>query len=172
LRIILIAAVMIAVTLTTHRGLVDARAQFRAYRERRKSESRAQRARKGGEVMPEEAPDIHDKQVVAYRRHDKRLRDQLKAMVTPDVIAEHQAAPMGNHSDALSRLLNYFRRADMADKYAILQDGDAGAWTYSVIAMSGDGAKPPRAVDDKVYATREEAWHAVFLLRVNDLLES
>lgn len=172
LRIVLIAAVMIAVTLTTHRGLVDARAQFRAWRERRKSESRAARARKGGEAMPEEAPDIHDKQVIAYRRHDRRLRDRLKTLITPELIEEHRLAPMGDHSDALARVLNYFRRAEIADKYALLQDGAAPHWTYSVIAFSGDIAKPLRVVDDRTYATREEGWHAVFLLRVNDLLES
>jgi branched-chain amino acid transport system permease protein len=172
LRIILIAAVMIAVTLTTHRGLADARAQFRAFRHRIRSERRAARTRKGGEVMPEEATEIHDKQLVAYRRFDKRLRERLKPLITPDLIEEHRTAPLGPHSDALARVLNYFRRGEMPDKYAILQDGEQGAWSYTVMALSGEPGKPPRVVDDKTYATRDEAYHAVFLLRVNDLLES
>lgn len=172
LRIILIAAVMIAVTLTTHRGLADVRTQFRAYRNRIRSEARARRTRKGGEIMPEEATEIRDKQAIAYRRFDKRLRDRLKALITPELIAEHARAPLGPHSDALARVLNYFRRGEMPDKYAILQDGPPDAWTYSVMALSGEPGKPPRVVDDRTYATRDEAYHAVFLLRVNDLLES
>lgn len=172
LRIILIAAVVIVVTLTTHRGLADVRSQFRAFRHRIRSERRAARTRKGGEVMSEEATEIADKQVIAFRRFDKRLRDRLKTLITPELIEEHRAAPLGPHSDALARVLNYFRRGEMPDKYAILQDGDDGAWSYSVMALSGEPGKPPRVVDDRVYATRDEAYHAVFLLRVNDLLES
>ncbi|MCC6002166.1 MAG: branched-chain amino acid ABC transporter permease [Pararhodobacter sp.] len=172
LRIILIAAVVIIVTLTTHRGLADARSQFRAYRNRIKSERRAARTRKGGEVMPEEATEIADKQLIAYRRFDKRLRDRLKALITPELIEEHRRAPLGPHSDALARVMNYFRRGEMSDKYAILQEGDPGSWTYSVMALSGEPGKPPRVVDDRHYGSRDEAYHAVFLLRVNDLLES
>lgn len=172
LRIILIAAVMIAVTLTTHHGLADTRSQFRAWRNRIKSERRAARTRKGGEVMPEEATEIADKQQIAYRRFDRRLRDRLKALITPALLEEHKAAPLGPHSDALARVLNYFRRGEMPDKYAILQDGPPEAWTYTVMALSGEPGKPPRVVDDRVYQTRDEAYHAVFLLRVNDLLES
>ena len=172
LRIILIAAVMIAVTLTTHAGLADVRTQFRGWRNRIKSERRAARTRKGGEVMPEEATEISDKQEIAYRRFDRRLRDRLKALITPDLLEEHKAAPLGPHSDALARVLNYFRRGEMPDKYAILQDGPPEAWTYTVMALSGEPGKPPRVVDDRVYQTRDEAYHAVFLLRVNDLLES
>lgn len=122
--------------------------------------------------MPEEATEIADKQAIAYRRFDKRLRDRLKALITPALIEEHARAPLGPHSDELSRVLNYFRRGEMPDKYAILQDGPPHAWTYAVMALSGEPGKPPRVVDDKTYATRDEAYHAVFLLRVNDLLES
>lgn len=172
LRIILIAAVMVAVTLTTHRGLADARAQFRAFRARIRSERRAARTRKGGEVMPEEATEITDKQAIAWRRFDKRLRDRLKALITPELIEEHRADPLGQHSDALARVLNYFRRGEVADKYAILRDGPPDAWEYSVIALSGHPGQPPRVVDDRRYASQDEAFHAVFLLRVNDLLES
>lgn len=122
--------------------------------------------------MPEEASEIDDKQLVAYRRFDKRLRDRLKELVTPELIEEHRLAPLGPHSDALARVLNYFRRGEMPDKYAILQDGPPEAWEYSVMALSGTPGQPPRVVDDRIYPTREAAYHAVFLLRVNDLLES
>ena len=40
------------------------------------------------------------------------------------------------------------------------------------MAVSGQRGMPPRVVDDREYADIKEAYHAVFLLRVNDLLES
>lgn len=171
LRILLIAAVMLIVTLTTHEGLMGARTQFRNFRNRKKSEARATRTEKGGEVMPEEATEIVDKQEIYYRRFDKRLRDKLKSMVTPELIEEHRLKPLGQHSDALARLLNYFRRGEMADKYAIMRDPD-NFNHYSIVAFSGVRGAPPRMVDDKIYENIDEAYHAVFLLRINDLMES
>lgn len=172
LRIILVTVVMIVVALTAHQGLTGVRGQFRNFRNRKKSESRAARTEKGGEVMPEEATEMADKQLIYYRLFDKRIRDHLKTTITPELIAEHKAKPLGQHSDALDRVLNYFRRGEMPDKYAILRVGPFAASSYKVLAFSGRQGQPPRVVDDKLYTTAEEAYHAVFLLRVNDLLAS
>lgn len=121
--------------------------------------------------MPEEAVDVQDKQELYYRRFNKRLRDRLKQMITPELIEEHRTDPLGHHSDALSRVLNYFRRAEMADKYVIMRLKD-GEELYRIMAVSGVRGMPPRVVDDKQYDALNDAYHAVFLLRVNDLLES
>ncbi len=171
LRILLIAAIMLGVTLFTHNGLVGAREQFRNFRNRKKSEARARRTEKGGEVMPEEAVEFADKQEVYYRRFQKRLRDHLKSLITDELLEEHQKKPLGQHSDALDRVLNYFRRGEMADKYAIMRQPE-GFHHYKIVAFSGNRGAPPRMVDDKVYTDLNQAYHAVFLLRVNDLLES
>lgn len=171
LRILLVAAIMLLVTLWTNNGIAGAREQFRGWRRRKQSEARARRTEKGGEVMPEEAIEIQDKQAIYYRRFDKRLRDQLKALITPEVIEEHRKKPLGQHSDALSRLMNYFRRGEVSDKYAIMrQPGQFHA--YKILAFSGVRGAPPRLVDDHIYSDINEAYHAVFLLRVNDLMES
>lgn len=69
-------------------------------------------------------------------------------------------------------MLNYFRRAELPDKYAIMRVGPYRGCSYKVMAFSGRAGHPPRVVDDKLYATLDEVYHAVFLLRVNDLLES
>jgi len=171
LRTLLIAAIMLGVTLWTHNGLVGAREQFRNYRNRKKSEARARRTEKGGEVMPEEAIEFSDKQEIYYRRFHKRLRDHLKTLITDELIEEHKRSPLGKHSDALNRVLNYFRRGEMADKYAIIRQPD-GFHRYKIVAFSGERGAPPRLVDDRVYEDINDAYHAVFLLRVNDLLES
>lgn len=171
LRILLVAGIMLVVTLWTNDGLAGARAQFHGWRRRKQSEARARRSEKGGEIMPEEAIEISDKQAIHFRRFDKRLRERLKALVTAEVIEEHRSKPLGQHSDALSRLLNYFRRAEVADKYAIMRQ--AGQFhSYKIVAFSGVRGAPPRLVDDRVYTDINEAYHAVFLLRVNDLMES
>lgn len=170
-RILLVAAIMLGVTLWTHDGIAGARAQFRGWRHRKQSEARARRSEKGGEVMPEEAIEIQDKQAIYFRRFDKRLRDRLKAMITPELIEEHRLKPLGQHSDALARVLNYFRRGEVADKYAIMRQ--AGQFhAYKIVAFSGVRGAPPRLVDDRLYNDINEAYHAVFLLRVNDLMES
>lgn len=172
LRIIIVTGVMIVVALTAHDGLTGIKAQLRGFRNRKKSERRAERTEKGGEVMPEEATEIADKQLIYRRLFDKRLRDKLRKLITPELIAEHRAKPLGQHSDELDRLLNYFRRDEMPDKYAIMQVGPLATCSYRVMALSGQPGHPPRVVDDKLYPTLNEAYHAVFLLRVNDLLAS
>ena len=70
---------MIGVTVFAREGLMGAREQFRDFRKRKSGERRARRTEKGGEAMPEEATEVHDKQELYYRRFNKRLRDRLKA---------------------------------------------------------------------------------------------
>jgi len=173
LRIILIAVIMLVVTIFAREGLTGARKQFRSFRKRKSGERRALRTEKNGEVMPEEATEILDKQEIYFRKFNKRLRDKLKKLITPELIEEHKNAPTGNHSDSLARVLNFFRRAETADKYALkkIYKEDSNS-VYQVIAFSGVKTHPPRIVDDKEYSKLSEALHAVFVLRVNDLLES
>lgn len=170
LRLILIALIMLGTVLFTRNGLFGIKAQFRAWRQKKMSERRAARTERGGEVMPEEATEIHDKQLIPLRHFDKQVRDYLKTLVTDEVIDEHRRQPYGQHTPALDRLLNYFRRGPIDDKYAVLC---IKPWAeYRLVALSGRRGIPPRQVDDKVYATPQEAAHAVFLKRVQDLLES
>ncbi|MEX0286526.1 MAG: branched-chain amino acid ABC transporter permease [Paracoccaceae bacterium] len=170
-RIILVAFIMIGVTIFAREGLTGARAQFRDYRKRKSGEARARRTEKGGEAMPEEATEVHDKQELYYRRFNKRLRERLKGMITPELIEEHKRDPLGHHSDELARVLNYFRRGEMADKYVIHRMIPAEE-KFRIMAVSGIRGLPPRVVDDREYDDIKDAYHAVFLLRVNDLLES
>ncbi|MEL7466584.1 MAG: branched-chain amino acid ABC transporter permease [Pseudomonadota bacterium] len=171
IRIIIVAAIMIGVTIFAREGLTGARDQFRDFRKRKAGERRALRTEKGGEAMPEEATEVHDKQELYYRRFNKRLRDRLKGLITPELIEEHRRDPLGRHSDALGRVLNYFRRGEMADKY-IIHRMEPAVEKFRIMAVSGVRGMPPRVVDDREYDDIREAYHAVFLLRVNDLLES
>ena len=170
LRFVLIGAIMLGVVLFLRGGLFGIKDQFRAWRDKKKSERRATRAEKGGEMLPEEATETEDKDQVYFRRFDKMQRDFLKRLVSDAVIAEHKSRPLGQHSEALERLLIYFRRQGQIDKYAIMVLEEFKA--YRIVALSGRRGTAPRVVEDRNYGTPDEAYHALFLRRVQDLLET
>ncbi|MBR0752334.1 branched-chain amino acid ABC transporter permease [Bradyrhizobium jicamae] len=170
LRYMLIGAIMLGVVLFLREGLFGIKRQFRTWRDKKKSERRATRAEKGGEMLPEEATETEDKDQIYFRRFDKMQRDFLKRLVTDAVIEEHRSRPLGQHSEALERLLIYFRRQGQVDKYAIMVLEEFRA--YRIVALSGHRGTAPRVVEDRNYATSDEAYHALFLRRVQDLLES
>jgi branched-chain amino acid transport system permease protein len=89
-------------------------------------------------------------------------------LISPQLIARHRARPLGPHDDDLSRVLNYFRRAAVADKYAILALRPLG--DYQLVRLSGERGVAPGLVDETIYDSEEDAHHAVFLRRVADLL--
>lgn len=120
--------------------------------------------------MLDETIDVRDKQEPYFKRFDAIVRQRLRALVTEELIAAHRQNPSGPHGDDLERLLNYFRRAAVADKYAILAVKPFEE--YRVVALSGQPGVPPRTVDEKTYAQPDEAQHAVFVRRVHDLMQS
>ncbi|UTD26271.1 branched-chain amino acid ABC transporter permease [Bradyrhizobium sp. WD16] len=170
LRFILIGAIMLAVVLFLRDGLFGIKQQFRTWRDKKKSERRATRSEKGGEMLPEEATETEDKDQIFFRRFDKMQRDFLKRLVSDAVIEEHRMRPLGQHSEPLERLLIYFRRQGQVDKYAIMVIEEFKA--YRIVALSGHRGTAPRVVEDRLYGTPDEAYHALFLRRVQDLLES
>jgi len=169
-RLVLIAAVMLGTVLFLRDGLFGAPAQYRAWVGKRQSERRAARSGQGGEVMPEEASEIADKQAIYAKRFDATVRAELKRLITDQLIVEHLTTMGKRRSDALERVLAYFRRAAVADKYAVLAVKPFAE--YRIVALSGRRGVPPRTVDDQVFKAPEEALHGVFLKRVRDLMES
>ena len=170
IRFIVIGLIMLGVTLFARNGLLGIRQQFREFREKKKSERRAARTGKGDEAMPEEATEIRDKDQIYLRRFNKKLRDHLKTLITPELIEEHRQKPLGQHSENLERVLNFFRRSGGPDKYA-LYEIEANR-KFKVVAITGQKGIPPREVDDRIYTDKNEALHAVFLKRVQELMES
>jgi len=170
IRYLIIGAAMLAVVLFLNNGYFGIRKQFNAWRAKKRGEWRSTRAEKGGELLPEEATEIDDKDHLYFRRYDKMQRDYLKTLIKPEIIEEHRRQPLGQHSEALERVLLYFRRAKMEDKYALRSAGPHGP--YKIIAFSGTRGVSPRLVDDREFVTLDEAYHGVFMRRVHDLLES
>jgi len=169
-RFMIIGLIMLLVVLYLRNGLFGIKAQFRTWRDKKKSERRSTRAVKGGEMLPEEATETEDKSVIYQRRHDKMTRDHLKTLVSPEIIEEHRHSLNGQHSEALERLLIYFRTRPQVEKYAIITVERFEA--YRIVALSGHRGVAPRVVEDRIYSTPDEACHGVFMRRVQDLLES
>ncbi|MET0677232.1 MAG: branched-chain amino acid ABC transporter permease [Bradyrhizobium sp.] len=169
-RYLIIGAAMLGVVLFLNNGYFGIRKQFNAWRAKKRGEWRSTRTEKGGETLPEEATEVHDKDTLYFRRFDKMQRDYLKGLISPEIIEEHRRQPLGQHSEALERVLLYFRRTKMEDKYALHAAGPRGP--YKIIAFSGVRGVSPRLVDDREFPTLDEAYHAVFIRRVHDLLES
>ena len=169
-RLMLVGLIMLGTVLFLRGGLMGIPAQWRSFRATRRSERRAVGKGTGGEFMPEEAVEIRDKQTIATRRFDEWQRGELKALITDALIEEHRTTAGKRRSDALERVLTYFRRAAVADKYAVMMVRSFAE--YRIVALSGRRGVPPRAVDERAFVTFEDALHAVFVKRVQDLLES
>jgi branched-chain amino acid transport system permease protein len=118
----------------------------------------------------EEHMEIVDRQLQVYDDWDAKLRERLRAQLTDELIEEHERKPLGQHSDALERILAYFRRQPPPGKYVILA---TKPWEeYRIAVLSGERGRPAEIVDDESFPTEEAAMHGVFLRRVRDLGES
>ena len=169
-RIILVGVLALLSVLYTRNGLFGLKEQLREIRQRRQALHRAAITTKYALFLPQQAPEIHDKSLIAGRVFESSLRDRLRGWINPEIIAEHERKPLGQHTDHLERILNYFRQAPIPDKYAVYTE--VPFQKYRVVALSGLPGVPPRIVDDKTYPTLDAAYHAVFLRRINDLKAS
>jgi branched-chain amino acid transport system permease protein len=112
----------------------------------------------------------HDRSLLVHARWDARSRLALKATIDADLLAEHEAKPLGQHSDRLERVLNYFRRAQPAQKYVIVCTRAWEEWRIGV--LSGERGVPPQILDDQRFDSEASAEHGVFLRRVRDLMQA
>ena len=96
-------------------------------------------------------------------------REALKPMITPALLAEHAEDPRGDrsqHSTALQEVLNYL--------HGLPTDGKSFAYAevpyarYRLGILRGRG-KAPDLSDPRVFATEQEAVHAVFVQRLTML---
>ena len=109
-----------------------------------------------------------DRDLIYRQRFDARLRAHLRTLITPALIEEHRASPIGQHSDELERVLNYFRRAPLDGKYALFEM-EANR-TYRIVDTAGLDGGEPEDVDGEVYTDKNDALHAIFLMRVRALM--
>lgn len=105
-----------------------------------------------------------DRQLLCLQRFNALLEDELRALLTEDLIDEYRSKPLGRHSDALERVLNWIRKAPA---YALYSRKPCREW--QVIRLPVSPGKGPEAVDDIVYTDENEALHAVFLKHIERL---
>ena len=109
-----------------------------------------------------------DRNAIAVARFDSRVRAAVRPLLTKKVIAEHKRNPLGDHSDGLKRVLNYFRRSTTLTPYVLFCTKPFCEWR--VARLSGERGKAPGFIDALTYDSEEKAMHAVFLKRVEELL--
>ena len=112
----------------------------------------------------------HDRDKVYRERFEEQLRAHLRTLITPALIEEYRASPMGQHSDDLERVLNYFRRAPFEGKY-VLFELEANR-KYKIVTTTAEASGLPQDVDGTVYTDKNDALRAVFLKRVDALMAS
>lgn len=99
----------------------------------------------------------------------KIAREEILPRIDDDLIEEHAENPIGQHSDDLERVLVYFRRQTVEDKYALIETEENETWCIG--KTTGVRGEPPEIVSDETYDSHEEAEHALFQHRVADLQE-
>jgi branched-chain amino acid transport system permease protein len=96
---------------------------------------------------------------------DARMRASLRPLITPELMAEHRRSPLGQHSEALQRLLNYFGALPIDGKLITEHDG-ADHWFVSRLsgfpAVRADRVQGP-------FDSEGEAMDAVFRQRLADV---
>jgi branched-chain amino acid transport system permease protein len=108
-----------------------------------------------------------DKSLEVLAHWNGRMREKLRHLVTDELVAEHARNPLGQHSDALERVLNYLRRAPQPGKYAILCTNPYRE--YRIVVLAGARGQGARFLDERRFSTEKDALHAVFLERLKEL---
>ena len=110
------------------------------------------------------ATPIVDKQHLVYARFTATLAEQIRNLITPALIEEHRLKPLGQGSDALERVKNFFSRPPLFGLYA-----RHAMREWQIIRLPVAGDRGPQPIDDTVYNTERDAYHAVFLKHVATL---
>ena len=105
-----------------------------------------------------------DRQHQTYALFHARLKEEISRLITPALIEEHHRHPLSRQSDALARVLNFFRRPPRYALYSAVPMRQ-----FQLIRLPITPGLPPQPIDDIVYTSEEEAIHAVFLRHVADL---
>jgi len=104
----------------------------------------------------------------AYEDLDGKIaKEEILPRIDDEIIAEHKENPIGQHSDDLERILTYFRRQPLEDKYILIETKKFEEWV--IAKTTGVRGEPPEVVSQTTYSSQEEAEHALFLKRVEKL---
>jgi branched-chain amino acid transport system permease protein len=104
---------------------------------------------------------------VAFQMWYGRIREAIRPLLTKRIIAEHKRDPLGNHSDALKRVLNLIRRTAPNGKYLLVCTRPFAEWR--IARTSKVRGQAPMFVDERSFNSEAKAMHALFLMRLEEL---
>ena len=105
-----------------------------------------------------------DRQHQVYAVFNARLKAEIRGLVSPALIEEHRQAPLGPYSDALGRVVNFFRRPPQFGLYSPVPMRQ-----WQIIALPITPGTPPQPLDEVCYSSEADAIHAVFLRHIAQL---
>jgi hypothetical protein len=106
---------------------------------------------------------VVDQDVVVWQHFTERRAAVIRALITDELIEEHRRNPRGHHSDALDRVLRFFRVAPIPGKEIVIES--VPFETYRVGVMTGIPGQPAEVLPE-AYGSYEETLHAIFLRRI------
>lgn len=101
--------------------------------------------------------------LVAERFHARRI-EALRPLITVELVEEHRRAPLGPHSDALQRVLNYLGLFPIDGK--LITEHDGSRWF--VCRLAGFPALRAERVAGP-FESEAQALHEVFRRRLHDV---
>lgn len=105
-----------------------------------------------------------DRQHQVYAMFNARLKSEIRSLVTPALIEEHRQQPLGPYSDALGRVVNFFRRPPQFGLYSPVPMRQ-----WQIIALPITPGADPQPLDGVCYSSEADAIHAVFLRHIAQL---
>lgn len=113
---------------------------------------------------------ILDRQLLVYEDWSAKQRRAIATLISEGLIEEHRVKPLGQHSDDLERVLQYFRRQPQDGKYIGVM---TKPWVeYKIGVLSAVRGQPARILEDETFSSEEDVLHGIFLRRVRDLREA
>jgi branched-chain amino acid transport system permease protein len=97
-----------------------------------------------------------------------QIATALRPLITAELIAEHRRDPLGHHSDALKRVLNYIRRTDPNGTLAVVCIEPFKRWR--IARISEIRGQRPTFTDERIFTSEADAMHAVFLMRIDEIM--
>jgi branched-chain amino acid transport system permease protein len=108
-----------------------------------------------------------DRSASARRRLTEQAAAGARAIVDTDLVAEHRSHPLGQHSDRLQRLVTWLTMVPTGRRLVILMLRED---RFVLAALGGLGHQVLTTDGARIYETRDQAEHAVFQRRLEDLV--
>jgi len=103
---------------------------------------------------------------IKNKAHKRIVRQNILPKISDELIKEHREDPFGDHSTELHRILTFLRRQPAEGRLVIVAT-PPGQFTLG--RLSGVHGDRPELLEKERYSSWEEAEHAVFLKRIEQL---